>query len=63
MQTDLERVDATPANDAQYSKENMLAGLAAITRSPEHVRINMARLDEVAKQLPRSVASSGRKGR
>jgi hypothetical protein len=54
------RDDATEAipDGSRFTKEDMDQALQAILKEPRHVRINAARLEEVAARLPGSIASN-----
>jgi len=41
-----------------FTKQNQLARIAEVTRNPKHVRLNMKRLEEVAKRAPASMATN-----
>ena len=41
-----------------FTKEDQLARIAEVTRDPKHVRLNMKRLEEVAKRAPASMATN-----
>jgi hypothetical protein len=58
VQTNQEPLRADAAGPGQYTKESMDRALATITTEPRHVRINWARLEEVAQRIPASLASN-----
>lgn len=41
-----------------FTKQDQLARIAEVTRNPKHVRLNLKRLEEVAKRAPASMATS-----
>ena len=47
-----------PPDGTRFSHESMRAALDAIMRSARHVRLNLGRLEEVARLIPVSVASN-----
>ena len=52
------RVAHVPPDCTRFSHESMRAALDAIMRSARHVRLNLGRLEEVARLIPVSVASN-----
>src|SRR6266550_192047 len=41
-----------------FTKQDQLARIAEVTRDPKHVRLNVKRLEEVAKRAPASMATN-----